>query len=121
MARILVAEDEVSVAQFILRALSGAGHDVTLTADGGAALAVASAERFDLLLADIRMPVMDGIALALALSAEKPDLRILLMTGYASEFERAEDMLALVDGILLKPFSLTDLVDAVAAALSRER
>lgn len=119
MARILVAEDEAAVAQFILRALTGAGHDVTVVGDGGAALQAAGSRRFDLLLSDIRMPVMDGLALALALADEQPDLRIVLMTGYAAEYERAEDFQGLVAGLVLKPFSLSDLLAAVEAALAR--
>ncbi|PWR25117.1 response regulator [Zavarzinia aquatilis] len=119
MARVLVAEDEAAVAQFILRALGGAGHQVTLTGDGGAALRAATSAPFDLVLSDIRMPVMDGIALALALATDRPGLPVVLMTGYAAEYERAEDFDGLVAGLLLKPFSLSDLLAAVEAALAR--
>ncbi|MFA5122254.1 response regulator [Zavarzinia sp.] len=117
MARILVAEDEPAVAQFIQRALRGAGHEVTLAADGAIAYMEAQRGRFDLLLADIQMPVMDGIALALAIGAEQPALPILLMTGYAAEYERAADFADFVAGLLLKPFSLADLLAAIDKAL----
>ena len=68
MARILIAEDEDSLRSLIARALMQDGHDVVAKCDGGEALDCLTREngRFDLLLTDIRMPVMDGIALALA-------------------------------------------------------
>jgi CheY-like chemotaxis protein len=68
MARILVAEDEAALRNQIVRALAAEGHDAIAAADGGEALDVLVREggRFDLLLTDIKMPVMDGIALALA-------------------------------------------------------
>ncbi len=117
MARVLVVEDEPAVAHFIARALDTAGHEVVLAQDGGAAYALLAAERFDLLLSDIRLPVMDGIALALAVTAEKPGLPILLMTGYTEEYERAGDLDDLVAGMLLKPFTLAEVRAAVEAAL----
>lgn len=119
MARVLVVEDEPAVAQFIARALDTAGHDVVLAPDGGAAYALVRAERFDLVLSDIRLPVMDGIALALVLGAEQPSLPILLMTGYTEEFERAGDLEGLIAGMLLKPFTLTQLRAAVQGVLDR--
>lgn len=119
MARVLVAEDEPAVAHFITRALDTVGHQVVLVQDGGAAYGLITAEHFDLLLSDIRMPVMDGIALALAVSAEQPTLPILLMTGYTEEFERAGDLEGLVAGMLLKPFTLAELRAAVDRALRR--
>jgi DNA-binding response OmpR family regulator len=117
MARILVAEDERSVGELVLRALTHAGHEVTLVEDGGAAIDALSRERFDLLLTDIVMPVMDGIALALAASAEHPDLRILMMTGYAAEKQRAHNLEALIHDVISKPFTIEELRKAVAAAL----
>ena len=74
MARILIAEDEDSLRALVARALAQDGHEVMVTCDGGEALEVLTREagRFDLLLTDIRMPVMDGIALALATSRDYP-------------------------------------------------
>ena len=91
MARILVAEDDGPVRDFVRRALEMDGHTVTAAHDGGEALErlTSPVQTFDLLLADIRMPVVDGIALALQLARDKPDLPILLMTGYAQQRERA--------------------------------
>jgi CheY-like chemotaxis protein len=119
MARILLAEDEEALRAFVSRALAQDGHEVVATADGGEALDALTGEqgRFDLLLTDIRMPVMDGIALALAAARDYPELTILLMTGYADQRERAHGLDALIHDVIAKPFSLSDIRKAVAEAL----
>src|ERR1700758_1321866 len=120
MARILLAEDEEALRAFIARALAQDGHEVVATADGGEALDALTREqgKFDLLLTDIRMPVMDGIALALAAARDYPDLTILLMTGYADQRERAHGLDALIHDVLPKPFSLATLRAAAEEALA---
>jgi two-component system cell cycle response regulator CpdR len=120
MARILIAEDEEALCAMCARALSSVGHDVTTASDGTDALDSLKREsgRFDLLLTDIRMPIMDGIALSLAAARDYPDLTILLMTGYADQRERAHGLDALIHDVLPKPFSLTALRDAVNEALT---
>ena len=119
MARILIAEDEASVRSLVIRALELDSHEVTETADGAEALeALNRAEgAFDLLLADIKMPIMDGIALALAAARDYPALSILLMTGYADQRERASGLEGLVHGVVAKPFTVAEIRFAVAAAL----
>ncbi len=123
MARILLAEDEIALRGYILRALSADGHDAVAAADGGEALDILVREKgdFDLLLADIKMPVMDGIALALVAARDYPDLVILLMTGFADQRERASGLEALIHGVLTKPFALPDLQRAVVDALAAKR
>jgi two-component system cell cycle response regulator CpdR len=120
MARILVADDEESMRNLIARGLEQDGHAVTTANDGAEALEVLTRARgaFELLLADIRMPVMDGIALALTAARDHPKVTILLMTGYADQRERASGLDALIHDVLTKPFSLETLRGAVAAALA---
>jgi CheY-like chemotaxis protein len=120
MARILIAEDEEPIRDLCARALSGDGHEVLSAADGAAAYDLIGREHghFDLLLTDIKMPVMDGIALALAAARDFPALPILLMTGYADQRERASGLDALIRDVIAKPFSLAEIKSAVAAALS---
>ena len=119
MARILVAEDDPSVRAFVVSALTMKGYDVVAEEDGGLAAETADAEagQFDLLLSDIKMPVMDGIALALHVGARYPDLTILLMTGFADQRERAHGLDALIYDVIPKPFSLADLLAKVDDAL----
>jgi CheY-like chemotaxis protein len=120
MARILVAEDEEQLRGLIARALLENGHDVVTTPDGAAALEALkrAGGQFDLLLTDIKMPVMDGIALALAAGRDYPDIVILLMTGYADQRERAHGLDALIHDVIPKPLSVTGIRQAVAEALA---
>ena len=120
MARILIAEDDDNVRAFVARALSHAGHEVVEAEDGGLASEVMLEQegRFDLLLSDIKMPVMDGIALALNVASSWPDVTILLMTGFADQRERAHGLESLIYDVIPKPFSLQVLMDKVADALA---
>lgn len=120
MARILVAEDERAVREFVRRALAHRGHEVTLVDDGLAALDVLGVGEFDLLLTDIVMPGMDGIALALKASRIRPEMKILLMSGYAAERQRAHNLDALIHRVIAKPFTLRDICDAVDETLAAE-
>jgi CheY-like chemotaxis protein len=123
MARILLAEDEDSLRALVARALVQGGHDVVACIDGADALdALARAQApFELLLTDIKMPVMDGIALALAASRDHPALTILLMTGYADQRERAHGLEALIHDVVQKPFTLAEICNAVNGALAARR
>ena len=119
MAALLVVEDDESIRAFVRRALERAGHSVTEAEDGADALDKlrASETPIDLVLSDIQMPVMDGIALALNLARERPDLPILLMTGYAHQRERAHGLDQIVLDVVEKPFSLAEITQRVNAAL----
>jgi two-component system cell cycle response regulator CpdR len=123
MARILIAEDEEALRALVARGLSMAGHEVLTAADGGEALDCLVREdgRFDLLLTDIKMPVMDGIALALATARDYPQLVILLMTGYADQRERASNLDALIHDVVTKPFTLAEIRTAVDGALAARK
>ena len=118
MARILIAEDERDVREFLTRALAHKGHDVTAVADGGEALEALQASSYDLLLTDIVMPQVDGVALALKATKEFPGLRIVMMTGYAAQQERAHNLGALVHEVVSKPFTMAEICEVVEAALA---
>ena len=121
MARILLVDDEDTVRQSLKRGLELDGHVVTLASDGADGLDRLTEARgaLDLLLTDIRMPVMDGIALALAAKRDYPDLVILLMTGFADQRERTTDLQRVVADVLTKPFSLAEARAAVARVLPK--
>ncbi len=118
MARVLVAEDEVAVREFVRRALVHDGHEVTTADDGLEALRLLQGDRFDLLITDIVMPGLDGIALALKVAKENPDMAILMMTGYAAERQRAHNLDALIHRVLSKPFSLRQICTAANEAIA---
>lgn len=114
---ILVVEDEPGVRDFVRRGLISGGYQVSVAEDGQQALEILETEPFDLMITDIVMPGLDGIALALKAAKDLPNLKILLMTGYSTERQRAHNLEALVHTVLAKPFSLKDLLQTVEHAL----
>lgn len=120
MPRILIVDDEEPLRSLVARALAMDGHETLTAEDGAAALDLLQAESgaFDLLLTDIKMPIMDGIALALKTARDYPNLTILLMTGYADQRERAHGLEALIHDVITKPFSVADIRNAVNGALA---
>lgn len=117
MAQILLAEDEDTVREFVSRVLVMHGHSVIEARDGAKAVELMSQHHFDLLLTDIVMPIMDGISLALKVRATRPDVPIILMTGYANESQRAHNLSVLIEELLSKPFNKDELIAAVNKAL----
>jgi CheY-like chemotaxis protein len=120
VARVLIADDEDSMRSLVARAIAMDGHEIVTAQDGAEALDILtdSDGAFDLLLTDIKMPIMDGIALALSAARDFPALTILLMTGFADQRERASGLNAIVHDVVTKPFSVTDIRAAVAGALA---
>jgi CheY-like chemotaxis protein len=120
MPRILIADDEASMRALVARAIAMDGHETVTAQDGAEALEILVREggAFDLLLTDIQMPIMDGIALALSAARDFPDLTILLMTGFADQRERASNLNAIAHDVITKPFSVADIRTAVADALA---
>lgn len=123
MPKILIADDEDSMRTLVARAIAMDGHETVTAQDGAEALDILTREdgAFDLLLTDIQMPVMDGIALALSAARDFPDLTILLMTGFADQRERASNLNVLVHDVVTKPFSVADIRTAVADALAAKK
>jgi two-component system, cell cycle response regulator CpdR len=120
--RILLTEDDDSVRAFVSRALELDGHRVETACDGLEAMErlEASDGGFDLLVSDVKMPLMDGIALAHKAAGQWPGLPILLMTGYADQRERAEDLSKVIRDVLTKPFTLQEIRAAVSDAAAED-
>jgi two-component system cell cycle response regulator CpdR len=112
MIRILLAEDDTSMREYLARALTRVGYTVTAVGCGTEAMPLMKEGEFDLLLTDIVMPEMDGIELAQKASAIDPAIRVMFITGFAA--------VALQGGrtapeakLVSKPFHLKDLVAEV--------
>ena len=120
--RILLTEDDESVRAFVSRALELDGHRVETACDGLEAMErlEESDGDFDLLVSDVKMPLMDGIALAHKAAGQWPGLPILLMTGFADQRERAEDLSKVIRDVLTKPFTLQEIRAAVTDAAATE-
>ena len=119
MARILLADDDAATRDFVQRALAIDGHAVTPTTDGTEALEKLQENPagFDLLISDVQMPVMDGIALAEQGLAVAPGLRVILMSGFAGELDRAGHLKGKLAQVITKPFTLDEIRSAVRGAL----
>jgi DNA-binding NtrC family response regulator len=122
MAKLLIVEDDDSVRMFVSRALERAGHQIHVAADGAQGLEMIRAADggYDLVVSDIRMPEMDGIGMAMSAAKSFPGLRILLMTGYADQRERADELNGVIVDVVNKPFSLAEIRSRVDAALAME-
>lgn len=121
MAKILLAEDDVSMRGFLTTALENAGHVVEARVDGLDALDALKGEngsQFDLLLADIVMPGMDGIELAQKAGEMHPNMRVMFITGFAAVAMGATEQQKTQARVLSKPFHLKDLVDQVNRLLA---
>lgn len=124
---ILIAEDERSVREFVTRGLQSAHYHVTVAEDGQQALeklaepppGAPEGTPYDLLLTDIVMPHLDGISLALTATRNNPDLKIIMMSGYADARAKAHNLEALIHFVMAKPFSLQELLEQVKAALTK--
>ena len=119
---ILVVEDEVAVQRLVSKLLTREGYSVALAKDGVEALEVAATEgdAIELVLTDAVMPNLSGIELAERLRADRPGLKLILMSGYAQDgsmegVEKGDDL-----AILEKPFSPDRLVEVVRGALGQD-
>jgi len=122
MAKILLTEDDEAVRGFVGRALQIDGHSVVEAVDGEDGFDKLQEHEgdFDLLLTDIKMPFMDGIELSHLAAASFPNLKILMMTGYADQRERAGGLEKIVIDVVPKPFALAEIRTAVSDALAIE-
>ncbi len=120
MARILAVDDSAAMRQMVGITLTGAGHDVQQAADGREALQFAERERFDLVITDVNMPVMDGLTLVKHLRS-MPSYRgvpLLVLTTEATTEKKLEGKAAGATGWLVKPFNPDRLLATVAKVLS---
>lgn len=117
MIRILLAEDDDVMREYLARALTSAGYEVTAVDRGTAAVPYLESGVYDLLLSDIVMPEMDGIELAQHAAVVAPDTQIMFITGFAAVQLKAGETVPQAK-LLSKPFHLKDLVAQVDAMFS---
>jgi two-component system cell cycle sensor histidine kinase/response regulator CckA len=118
---ILLVEDEDAVRMFAARALKGKGYRVLEARNGEGALDILnSEEHIDLMVSDIVMPGMDGATLARFLRVEKPEIPIILMSGYNEEMGRGDFDADPNISFIAKPFSLADLAALVKSVIEKQ-
>jgi excisionase family DNA binding protein len=117
--RVLVVDDEASIRDLLSKTLALAEYDVDTAGDGPAALDRMRAFTYDLLIADLKMPGMDGLALIRQAKKLKADLPVIIITGFSTESSAIEAVNLGVAGYLTKPFRVPQVLAAAAKALGQ--
>jgi excisionase family DNA binding protein len=116
-SRVLVVDDESSIRELLQKTLALAEYDVDTAPDGRAALERLRLGNYDLLIADLKMPGMDGLTLIREAKRLKADLPVIIITGFSTESSAIEAVNLGVAGYLTKPFRVPQVLAAAARAL----
>ena len=116
-ARVLVVDDEASIRDLLAKTLALADYEVDVAADGRSALERLRMYTYDLLIADLKMPGVDGLTVIREAKRLKSDLPVLIITGYSSESSAIEALNLGVAGYLTKPFRVSKVLEVAAKAL----
>jgi len=115
--RVLVVDDEASIRDLLAKTLALAEYDVDVAADGRSALERMRMYPYDLLIADLKMPGMDGLTVIREAKRYKADLPVIIITGFSTESSAIEAVNLGVAGYLTKPFRVPQVLAAAAKAL----
>ncbi len=116
-SRVLVVDDESSIRELLAKTLALAEYDVDTAPDGRAALERLRLGHYDLLIADLKMPGMDGLTLIREAKRLKADMPVIIITGFSTESSAIEAVNLGVAGYLTKPFRVPQVLAAAARAL----
>jgi two-component system cell cycle response regulator CpdR len=119
--RVLIVDDEEGIRELLSRTLALAEYDVSTVPDGAAALhhLRETGKAYNLVIADLRMPGMDGLELIREVKQFKPQLPIIIITGFSSESSAIEAVNLGVAGYLTKPVGIPQVLAAAAKALGQ--
>jgi two-component SAPR family response regulator len=120
LAKLLIVEDDPSMRSALTLALKTAGYDVESAENGLHALETTAGKSFDLIISDIRMPGLDGVAMIDRIKKTTPFIKTILITGYSDEEPLARAINIGVDGLLKKPFHIKDLLQLVSLKLEEQ-
>lgn len=115
--RVLVVDDEASIRDLLSKTLALAEYEVDTAPDGRSALDRMRMHPYDLLIADLKMPGMDGLSVIREAKRYKADLPVIIITGYSTEASAIEAVNLGVAGYLTKPFRVPQVLAAAAKAL----
>ena len=120
MAKLLIVEDDPAMRSALTLALKTAGYQVESAENGAHALEMTAGKSFDLIISDIRMPGMDGVAVVSRIKKTTPLVKTILITGYSDEEPLTRAINVGVDGLLKKPFQIKDLLHLVSLRLEEQ-
>jgi DNA-binding response OmpR family regulator len=115
--RVLVVDDEASIRDLLAKTLALAEYDVDVAPDGRSAIERMRMYPYDLLIADLKMPGMDGLTVIREAKRYKADLPVIIITGFSTESSAIEAVNLGVSGYLTKPFRVPQVLAAAAKAL----
>ena len=119
--RILIAEDDAALAGFVRKGLEAEHYAVDVSADGEQARALASELDYDLIVLDLNLPRLDGVAILKQVRSKKPNVPILILTARGKVDDRVQCLDSGADDYLVKPFSFSELSARIRALLRRSR
>jgi excisionase family DNA binding protein len=114
---VLVVDDEATIRDLLAKTLALAEYDVDVSSDGRSALERMRMYQYDLLIADLKMPGMDGLTVIREAKRYKSDLPVIVITGFSTEASAIEALNLGVSGYLTKPFRVSQVLSAAAKAL----
>ena len=118
---ILVVDDELLIRDLLYDFFTSQGWDISVAEDGEKALEMTRAKKFDLILADIKMPQMDGLTLSGHVRQSHPSMPIVLMTGFPSVDSAVAALRNRVDDYVIKPFNINHLYKLLESKLKAGR
>lgn len=121
MPRLLIVEDELDLRLLLQAHLESEGHLVDAAPDGAAALTMHAAHPADLVLLDLSLPALDGLAVLKALRSRGDDVPVLVLTARGSEADRITGLDGGADDYLAKPYSVLEVLARVRALLRRSK
>jgi DNA-binding NtrC family response regulator len=117
---ILVVDDELLIRDLLYDFFSAQGWNISVAENGEKAIDVMGHRRFDIVLSDIKMPTMDGLALTEEVRRQYPETPVVLMTGYPSVDSAVAALRSRVVDYVIKPFNIHQLFKTIEAAVSHD-
>ena len=110
---LLLIDDEVELVTTLVERLKLRGLDAEAAVNGREALDRIGEKHFDVVVADLKMPVMGGLEVMQTLQRDYPAIKVVLITGHGSGEDQVQQLVERADGLLLKPFSIDSLIEKV--------
>ena len=118
-ASVLIVDDETFIRQILARIVSREGYQVRQACDGHDALDRLSQASCDIVISDIKMPNMDGIALLSEIKSRHPEISVILITAYAGEYSAQDALRAGADAFIAKPFKNVEIAETLREMLRK--
>lgn len=118
--RILLVDDEVAFANNLFKLVSKRGYDAAVVYNGADAVNIVGEKEFDVIILDMKMPGMDGIATLKEIKKKVPSVEVVILTGHGSVESGIEGMQLGAFDFLMKPVSIDDLQEKVSEAYRRK-